>query len=323
MTFLITGVTGQDGTLLTELLLSKGHEVIGSARKRDMKRIRSEVIRNSEKFSLIELVLNNREGIEKIIKTQKLKAIFHLASFSTGSGMFHNPHEMVPVNSLSTLYFIDAIRKYSPQTRFIFASSSEIFANSKTSPQTENSPTAPRSPYGATKLFSQNLISIWRQKYDLSLSSVILYNHESELRSEKFVSKKIVCDAVDIYQGIKKEFFIGDINAQRDWGYARDYVHAMNIVCQKGSSDDYIIATGKSRSVKELCNVVFSHLGLDYRNYLKFDANLMRKPDQTILVGDTTKINNDLGWSPSTSFDEWTRYIVAHELNSRLQGNQV
>ena len=311
---LITGITGQDGILLAEYLLSKGDVVAGSTRNLSFAKKHLGSKLNNKNFKLVQLNPNKKMDVEDFVKLYKPTAIYHLAAFATGSGMYDFPYEMGKVNALSTIHFLEAIKDFSPQTKFVFASSSEIYANTKASPQNENSNCIPRSPYGAAKLFSQNMIDIWREKYGLNLRSAILYNHESELRTEDFVSKKIVCAAVDIYRGRKDKLFLGNLNASRDWGYARDYVKALQLICEADFNENFVVATGKSRQVRELCDAIFSHLNLSYQDYVFQDKKIERVEDKVALVGDPSKIRNKLGWQASTLFNDWIGVMVDAEL---------
>jgi GDPmannose 4,6-dehydratase len=306
---LITGITGQDGAYLAELLLTKGCHVIGAARNaRDVKARLSAELKGS--VELISWDMLDQQGMTDALAVYRPAEIYNFAAYSSGAGMFDDPVGIGEVNGLAVARILEAIRAVDTNIRFCQASSREIFGDALESPQTEATTTQPRSPYGAAKLYADAMIRIYRQRYDLFACSAILFNHESPRRGLEFVTRKITHEAAKIKLGLAKELHLGNLDAQRDWGFAGDYVRAMWLMLQQEQADDYVVATGKAHSVRELCEFAFSRLGLDYRDYVREDASAYRPAEPALLVGSAVKANRKLGWKPEIEFKELVHMMV-------------
>jgi GDPmannose 4,6-dehydratase len=240
--------------------------------------------------------------------------IYNFAACSSGAGMFDNPARIGEVNGLAVARILEAIREVDTKIRFCQASSREIFGEAAESPQTESTPTNPRSPYGAAKLYADSMIRIYRQRYDLFACAAILFNHESPRRGTEFVTRRITQAAAKIKLGLAKELHLGNLDAQRDWGFAGDYVRAMWLMLQQERADDYVVATGKAHSVRELCEFAFSRLGLDYRDHVREDALAYRPIEPALLVGCAAKSNSKLSWKPEIEFRELVHMMVDADL---------
>ncbi len=306
---LITGITGQDGNYLSELLVTKGYKVIGSVR--DIKR--AEKMIAPELLSAIELVdpdILSQRSIARVLSEYRPGEFYNLAAYSSGSGMYDDPAGIGLVNGLAVTYMLEAIREVDASIRFCQASSREIFGEAIESPQTEHTATDPRSPYGAAKLYADNMIQVYRQQYHIFACSAILYNHESPRRRLEFVTRRITHQAAKIKLGLAEELKIGNLDARRDWGFAKDHVRAMWLMLQQAKADDYIVATGEAHTVRELCETAFAYLDLDYRDYISEDISAFRPDESHKLVGDTEKAKNGLGWMPEVSFEELIKIMV-------------
>jgi GDPmannose 4,6-dehydratase len=314
-TVLITGITGQDGSYLAELLFAKGYRVIGAVRQRqNAKESLSTVLKNS--VELIAWDMLDQPRMTEVLAEYCPAEIYNLAAYSSGAGMFDDPVGVGEVNGLAVPRILEAIREVDAKIRFCQASSREIFGEAVESPQTESTPANPRSPYGAAKLYADSMIRIYRQRYGLFACSAILFNHESPRRGLCFVTRKITHEAAKIKLGLAKELHIGNLDAQRDWGYAGDYVRAMWLMLQQERADDYVVATGKAHSVRELCEFAFSRLGLDYRDYVREDALAYRPIEPALLVGCAAKANSKLSWKPEIEFRELVHMMVDADLRN-------
>lgn len=314
-TALITGITGQDGSYLAELLLAKGFRVIGAFR--DSQKVKKSLpagLKNGVKLVAWDMLDQRR--MTDVLTECRPAEIYNFAAFSSGVGMFEDPVGIGEVNGLAVARILEAIRTVDPSIRFCQASSREIFGEVLESPQTEATPTNPRSPYGAAKLYADSLIRIYRQRYGLFVCSAILFNHESPRRGLEFVTRKITHEAVRIKLGLAKELHLGNLDAQRDWGFAGDYVRAMWLMLQQECADDYVVATGKAHSVRELCEFAFSRLGLDYRDYVRKDTSAYRPVEPALLVGSAAKANHKLGWKPEVEFKELVHMMVDADLQT-------
>lgn len=314
-TALITGVTGQDGSYLAELLLTKGCRVLGAVRNTGNAKARLP----AELKGSVELVawdmLDQRRMAEVLAEYRPVE-IYNFAAYSSGAGMFDDPVGIGEVNGLAVARMLEAILAVDVNTRFCQASSREIFGEALESPQTEATPANPRSPYGAAKLYADSMVRIYRQRHGLFACSAILFNHESPRRGGGFVTRKISHEAAKIKLGLAKELHLGNLDAQRDWGFAGDYVRAMWLMLQQERADDYVVATGKAHSVRELCEFAFSRLGLDYRDHVRGDASAYRPVEPALLVGNAAKANRELGWKPEIEFRELVHMMVDADLRS-------
>jgi GDPmannose 4,6-dehydratase len=315
---LITGIAGQDGSYLAELLLSKDYKVYGIDQQSVLEGGR-EPLKNIyhiiDKINLISDSIDNISSIKNILKTIIPDECYHLAAATFVGYDFDEELSVLGNNINSTHCLLSSIKKFVPDCRFFFAASSEMFGNAIESPQDENTPFNPRSIYGISKLTGYNLIKYYRRQHGLFACSGILYNHESPRRGTDFVTKKIVSQAVKIKQGIERELFLGNIQSMRDWGYAPDYVNAMHLMLQPDEPDDYIIASGEIHSVKELVEKVFSYLGLEAEKYTKIDSSLVRPAEEIMLRGNPLKARDKLSWKLTKSFDEMIKEMIDHELS--------
>jgi GDPmannose 4,6-dehydratase len=312
-TVCITGINGQDGSYLADLALSQGFNVIGVVR--NVLRARSQwPFLLDRRVELTEWDFAHPEGIRNILSTYRPEKIFNFAGYSTGGGMYVDPVGIGEVNGLAVVKILDAILATNPSTRLCQASSREIFGAATVSPQTELTPLNPRSPYGAAKMYADSMINIYRQRYQLFATSAILFNHESPRRSTSFITRKITHSAVNIKLGLMKELTLGNLDARRDWGHAEDYVRAMWLMLQQSQPEDYVVASGESHSVRDVCRIAFEELGLDYRNFVREDPTLFRPSEPFDLVGDASKARRQMGWTPQITFNEMICQMVANDM---------
>jgi len=310
---LVTGITGQDGSYMAEHLLVQGYRVIGLTRNVDAARGRLPS-HLSEAVGLQSWDPCDQGSIESIVAEHRPHEIYNFAAYSTGTGMYDDPVSIGEVNGLAVARMLEVIRVIDPSIRFCQASSREIFGEALVSPQTELTPTNPRSPYGAAKLYADSMLRISRGRYGLFATSAILFNHESPRRELSFISRKITHAAARIKLGLDRELVLGNLDALRDWGFAGDYVRAMWLMLQQPTPDDYVIATGTAHSVRELCQVAFSRVGLDYRDYVRTDPELYRPSEPFPLVGNSAKARSNLGWAPQLQFSELIGQMVDNDL---------
>ena len=304
---LVTGITGQDGSYLSELLLEKGYEVHGIVRRVAIEDPEHRLWRIRHLLDRIHLhaaSLESYPSLFNVINKVKPDEIYHLAAQSYVSYSFEDEFSTLGVNINGTHFILAAVRDLAPAARFYFAASSEMFGNAVDVPQTESTPFLPRSAYGISKLAGYHLTRNYREAYGLHALCGILYNHESPRRGFEFVTRKITSHAAKIKLGLAKEIRLGNLNARRDWGHAKDYVRAMWLMLQKEQPDDYVIASGQTRTVREFLEAAFQRLNLDPYQYLVVDQNLVRPADVDRLVGDATKAKTVLGWKPEVSFDQ-------------------
>lgn len=316
---LISGVAGQDGTYLAEQLLVKGCRVIGAVRNTENAKARLPAgLRND--IELVAWDMLDQQCMTEVLAEYRPAEIYNFAAYSSGAGMFDDPVGIGEVNGLAVARMLEAIRAVDVNIRFCQASSREIFGEAVESPQTESTPANPRSPYGAAKLYADSMIRIYRQRYGLFACSAILFNHESPRRGLEFVTRKITHEAAKIKLGLAKALHLGNLDAQRDWGFAGDYVRAMWLMLQQEQADDYVVATGKAHSVRELCEFAFGRLGLDYRDHVREDASAYRPVEPALLVGNAAKAKHKLGWKPEVEFKELVHMMVDADLRSLSAG---
>lgn len=311
-TAVITGAHGQDAYYLSSLLVSNGLECLATTRtpaqSADYCDCRKEVVH-------VQLKLNDQDMLNEFMSLHKPDFFFHLATKSWGSHFLDDPIEVIEVNGLATLRILEAIRQHSVHTRFCLASSSEIFAGSGVTPQNETTPHAPLNVYGASKSFAMNLVSSYRNRFGLFACTAVMYNHESPRRRIDYVTRKITAAAAAISMGRQSELILSSLDSRRDWGYAPDYVRAMWLMLQESDPKDYVVATGQTHSVEDFCRVAFSHLGLDYRKFVKVVPRDDLRPEVTELRGDPSRAFHDLGWSPSITFEELVGLMVDADVN--------
>jgi GDPmannose 4,6-dehydratase len=312
---LILGVAGQDGIYLAELLLSRGYRVVGTAR--DLGRARAALAPPMrDRVELVEIDLHDLREFPALLARHAPGEVYNLAGYSSGAGMFEDPAGMGIVNGVAVTHLLEAIRQAAPRARFCQASSSEMFGETDVSPQTEDSPLRPRSPYGAAKLYAHAMLRIYRQRHGLFACSAILFNHESPRRGPGFVTRKVASGAARIKLGMAKELRLGNLEARRDWGFAGDTVRALWLALQAPTPDDYVVATGETHSVRDLCERAFDHLGLDYRVYVREDPSDFRPAEQIQLVGNAAKAKRQLGWAPEVGFDDLVAMMVDAEMRA-------
>ena len=310
-TALITGVTGQDGSYLAELLAAKGYRVCGLTRDIFAAQISLDVC-IQQKIELIQWDYN--DSLDELLLKIKPTEIYNFAGYSSGQGMYDEPIMMGELNGLFVTKILQSISSVSPKTRFCQASSSEVFGMVSTTPQKETTPRNPRSPYGAAKQYADSMVNIYRQNYGVFAASAILFNHESVRRSTSFISRKISSTVAKIKLGKDDKLILGNLDAQRDWGFAGDYVNAMHLMLQQGKPDDYVISTGKLHSVRELCNIAFSSVDLDYRDFVDIEPSFYRDNEPVPLMGDSSRACVELNWSHSMSFAQLIKDMVQYDL---------
>ena len=312
---LIIGVTGQDGSYLAEFLLEKRYDVIGMARRTSSANVdRIHHILNQIEHAEGDL-LDQSSMIDILAKYQP-DEVYNLGAQSFVPTSWNQPLMTGEVNALGVTRVLEAIRVVNPQIKYYQASSSEMFGNIQEVPQNEKTPFYPRSPYGVSKVYAHWITVNYRESYSLFAVSGILFNHESARRGQEFVSHKITYGASKIKLGLADELRLGNLEARRDWGYAPDYVCAMWLMLQQETAEDYVIATGDTHSVRDLCEVAFSYLDLDYRNYVVQDARYYRAAEVDMLVGDATKARKVLGWEPTVTFEELIRIMVDADMEN-------
>ncbi len=309
-TALITGITGQDGSYLAEFLLSKGYSVIGLKRRQaTISTERIDHIYDHKDFSLEYFDLNDSGCMYRILSKYMPDEIYNLAAQSHVRVSFDIPEHTVDGIAMGTLRLLSAYKEVCPSARFYQASSSEMFGDNPTVPQNENTRFMPASPYACAKVFAHNLVRNYRMSYGLHASNGILFNHESPRRGETFVTRKITLAAARIKQGKQDKLYLGNLDAQRDWGYAGDYVRAMWLMLQQEEPNDYVIATGKTFSVRQFLEEVFSLAGLSVEKHVEIDERLYRPHEVPVLLGDPAKAKNILGWSPQVNFKDLVKLM--------------
>lgn len=305
---LITGISGQDGSYLAELLLSKGYEVHGLIRRNSRYGIPNiEHILNKLELHYGDLATENH--ISALVNDIKPDELYNLASQSDVGISFEIPEYTGDITGLGVLRVLEALKKFSPKTKFYQASSSELFGNSPP-PQNEETPMSPRSPYGAAKLYGFAITKIYREAYGLFACNGILFNHESERRGENFVTRKITKAAARIIKGQQDKLYLGNLHAKRDWGYAPDYCEAMWMMLQHDRPGDFVIGTGIAHSVREFVSRAFGLVGLNWENYVETDPQFYRPAEVNYLLADSKKANEVLGWQPKTSFDSLVERMI-------------
>jgi len=314
---LITGITGQDGSYLAELLLEKGYEVHGLVRRvaiEDPEHRLWRILHLKDRLKLHAASLESLPSIYRVFQAVKPDECYHLAAQSFVAYSFEDEFSTLNANINGTHHVLAALRDCTPDCRFYFAASSEMFGKAAQVPQTELTPFHPRSAYGISKVAGFHLTRNYRAAYGVKAYSGILYNHESPRRGFEFVTRKITSHAARIKLGLAKELRLGNLESRRDWGHAREYVRAMWLMLQQDEPEDYVIATGEQHSVREFAEAAFSHLGLDYREHVILDSQLLRPADVETLLGDAAKARRTLGWSCQVKFKELVHETVEADL---------
>ncbi|MBN1788087.1 MAG: GDP-mannose 4,6-dehydratase [Sedimentisphaerales bacterium] len=313
----ITGITGQDGSYLTELLLEKGYKVYGFVRRvalEDSEHRMSRILHLMQDVELISGSLESYPSIYKAISAVKPDEVYHLGAQSFVSYSFEDEFSTLQSNISGSHYILSAVHDVVPDAKFYFAASSEMFGKVHEVPQNEETPFHPRSVYGISKSAGFDLARNYREAYNLFACSGILYNHESPRRGFEFVTRKITSHVAMIKLGLKDKLLLGNLEAKRDWGHAKDYVKAMWMMLQYKQPDDYVICTGETHSVKEFCEKAFSHVGLDYQKYVSCDQRFFRPAEVDILEGNYSKAKQTLGWEPTVSFGQLVAEMVDYDI---------
>ena len=306
---LITGITGQDGSYLAELLLSKGYEVYGMVRRSSTENFgRIEHIR--DKIKLLQADLLDQFSIISAVKESNPDEIYNLAAQSFVPTSWDQPVLTGEFTALGVTRILESIRHVNRGIKFYQASSSEMFGKVQEVPQKETTPFYPRSPYGVAKVYGHYITVNYRESYNIFASSGILFNHESPRRGLEFVSRKVTYNAVKIKLGLADSISLGNLDAKRDWGFAGDYVEAMWLMLQQEKPDNYVIATGETHTVQELVQVAFDYLNLDWKKHIKIDPKFIRPAEVELLIGDSTKAKTELGWSPKLGFEGLIKMMV-------------
>ena len=310
---LITGITGQDGSYLAEFLLEKGYEVIGMVRRTST--VNFDRIKHiQEKVTIVPGDLLDQVSLIELLQEHPPQEVYNLAAQSFVPTSWNQPVFTGEVTALGVTRLLDAIRIVDPEIRFYQASSSECFGKVRESPQNEETPFYPRSPYGVAKVYGHWITINYRESYNIFACSGLLFNHESPRRGLEFATRKISYGAAKIKLGLANELRMGNLEARRDWGYAGDYVRAMWLMLQQEKPDDYVVATGEAHSVRDFLEEAFGYLSLDYRDYVVVDPQFIRPAEVDYLVGDATKAREVLGWEPTVSFPQLVRMIVDADL---------
>jgi GDPmannose 4,6-dehydratase len=309
----ITGITGQDGSYLAELLLKKNYQVIGLVSSKYNIGFQN-IEHIKDKLVLKKGDLLNQASLEKIIKKYTPSEIYNLGGLTFVPTSWENPTLNLDVNTLGVSRLLEIIRDHSPKTKFYQATSAKIFGLPKESPQTETTPLNPVDPYSISKACAHYLTQSFRKHFNLFAVSGILYNHESERRGPEFVTRKITLHAAKIKLDLAKKLPLGNLDVQQDWGYAPDYVEAMWLMLQQPKADDYIIASGQLHSVRDVCQIAFSHLNLDYKKYVTIDKKFFRQVEAKAPVGNPAKAKKVLGWQPKVSFEQMIIKMVENDL---------
>lgn len=325
MIALITGITGQDGSYLAELLLNKGYQVHGIVRRSSsLERIRlSSLYQDPQiygsRLHLHYADLTDTTTIRRIVMKVQPTEFYHLAGQSHVGLSFEIPESTCELTAMATLRIMEILRDLPQPPRFLHASSREIFGTPTVSPQDEQTPVNPNSPYGCAKAFATQMTRIYRESHGLFFCNAICYNHESPRRGENFVTRKVTLAAARIKAGLQKSLTLGDLDAQRDWGYAADFVAGMWQILQHPIPDDYVLATGQSHSIRQLLQIAFSHVGLDWQRHVEVDQRFLRPADPQALLGNPQKAREVLDWQPSISFEQMVRVMVDCDLRTVMQ----
>lgn len=320
-TALITGVTGQDGAYLAQLLLSKGYRVIGAERRTSARnRHRLDELGLTEHIEFADFDLADLGNLVRILEKFAPNEVYNLAAQSFVALSFEQPEMTGDITGLGVTRLLEAVRLVDPSIKFYQASSSEMFGKVRAVPQNEDTPFYPRSPYGAAKVYGHWMTVNYRESYDLFACSGILFNHESPLRGVEFVTRKVSLAAARIKLGLQRELRLGNLDAKRDWGYAAEYVEGMHMMLQQEKAEDYVLATGEPHSVGEFVQAAFDHVGLQWQDHVVLDPAFLRPAEVDLLVGDASKAKAQLGWKPRTTFEDLVALMVEADLERLQQG---
>ncbi|HKY37064.1 MAG TPA: GDP-mannose 4,6-dehydratase [Polyangiaceae bacterium] len=303
---LITGITGQDGWYLAKRLLELGHDAVGTTHRTDL----TSMDVAGWPVPVLRLASFELTNLQELLRARRPSAVFNLAARASSAQLFDDPLATAEVNGVAVARWLEAIRRECPATRFCQASSSEIFAGATTSPQDESTAVRPLSAYGAAKAYADHLVAAYRSTHGLFACSAVLYSHESPRRPGHFLMRKVALAAARIASGIDERLLLGDLDAVRDWGYAADYMEAMRLMLAAKAPRDYVIATGQTHTVKEVCELAFAHVGLDWRRHVDVDQSLKRAPETILRVGNAARARQELSWEPRLDFQALVRLIV-------------
>ena len=317
-TALITGITGQDGSYLAELLLAKGYRVVGAVRRLSAPN-QWRIAHLQDQITLRPADLLDQLSLIKVIDEAQPDEVYNLAAMSFVPASWDQPMLTGEFNAQGVTRMLEAVRQVNPKIKFYQASSSEMYGKVREVPQTELTPFYPRSPYGVSKVFGHYITVNYRESYDLFACAGILFNHESPRRGLEFVTRKVTDGVARIKVGLTKELALGNLDAQRDWGFAGDYVRAMWLMLQQDQPDDYVVATGESHSVQRLVELSFRHAGLDWREYVKFDQRFMRPAEVDHLIGNPSKARRELGWEPEVGFEQLVGMMVDADIQRHTE----
>jgi len=322
-TALITGITGQDGSYLADFLLEKGYKVVGMVRRSSTVNFdRIAHLQEKEALEIVQGDLLDQMSLVDILRDYQPDEVYNLAAQSFVPTSWRQPVLTGEFTALGVTRMLDAVRIVNPKIRFYQASSSEMFGKVRDVPQREDTPFYPRSPYGVAKVYGHWITVNYRESYDLFACSGILFNHESPRRGLEFVTHKVTYAAARIKLGLQQEVRLGNLDARRDWGYAGDYVRAMWLMLQEEEPDDYVIATGETHSVRRLCEVAFSHLGLNYEDHVVVDPKFYRPAEVDLLIGDCSKAKAKLGWEPEVNFEQLVAMMVDADMQVLQEDNK-
>ncbi len=310
---LITGITGQDGSYLAELLLDKGYEVIGMIRRSSTLNF-ERIAHIQDRVTIVQGDLLDEVSMINVLRDHRPQEVYNLAAQSFVQTSFSQAVLTGETTALGVTRLLDAVRIVDPEIRFYQASSSEMFGKVVEVPQRETTPFYPRSPYGVAKLYGHWITVNYREAYGMYACNGILFNHESPRRGETFVTRKITRAATRIKEGLQERLYLGNLDAKRDWGHAADYVEAMHLMLQRDAPDDYVVATGETHTVREFCERAFGEVGLDWSQYVKVDENFYRPAEVDLLIGDSSKARTVLGWEPRYTFAELVSEMVQNDL---------
>jgi GDPmannose 4,6-dehydratase len=318
-TALITGITGQDGSYLAELLLKKGYRVVGVVRRSST--VTSERIKHIlDDITVVQGDLQDQGSLLSLLEEYKPTEVYNLAAQSFVPTSWNQPALTGDVTAIGVTRLLEAIRFVDPTIRFYQASSSEMFGKVMEVPQKETTPFYPRSPYGVAKMYGHWITINYRESFNIFATSGILFNHESPRRGLEFVTRKITDGAARIKNGLAKELRLGNLESQRDWGFAGDYVEAMWLMLQQDHADNFVIGTGETHAVREFCEIAFSHVGLDYKDYVVQDEKFYRPAEVDLLISDPTKARTELKWEPAVSFKELVTMMVDSDMERLKKG---
>lgn len=310
---LITGILGQDGSYLAELLIARGYEVTGMTAPGEQPRC-ARWLDAPEFPRLVEADLADAAGVADLVRDTAPDEVYHLAAQSSVAASFEDPLATFDITGTGALRVFEAVRRGAPGARVMLAASAEVFGHAETSPQDESTPIRPVSPYGVAKAAALQAARVYRAQMGVFVACAILYNHESPRRGGAFVTRKIARGAARIARGLDTELLLGNLDARRDWGAARDYVRAMWMMLQQPEADDFVIATGRARTVGEFCRAAFGRVGLDWNDHVRVSAEFLRPADPALLCGNASRARTRLGWEPETDFDAMVAEMVDAEL---------